>query len=562
MRMKAAEAIAHFLSNKGISDVFGVPGGVILDLLYAFHEQPGITPHLTFHEQSAGFAACGYAQVSGKAGVVYATKGPGFTNLLTPVADAYYDSIPVLVFTAHSIKELPKGVRSLSDQEMDTCAIVRKITKLSIRIDEIEDLMPTLSKAYNAALSGRKGPVLLDVYSKIFREEIPCIIDSSEKNKIRQINLGKLELALKSCKRPLFLIGDGVNQAQALDEFNNCLKHIQLPVISSRAAHNVVQDTSMYFGYIGSHGIRYANFLLSKSDLLICIGNRLAFPQQSASFSPIARKASFFCFEIDSSEIERNRGIADCTACDLRQALRELREKIWVSSQQYSAWLDVCRTIREDLMNYDCPPVVYAIEALLKCLHPSSVLVCDVGNNEFWVSRACVHSAVTYRTLYSKSFGALGNALGKAIGVYYAHLCPVVVFIGDQGLQFNSQDLQYISHHRLPIIVVLLNNSASGMIRDREELMGYSNNLHTTISDGYSTPDFSRIASSYGIRYILYSSLEENDFSQHINSFQPLMVEIVVSNDRKLTPFLPPGEPCQNLFPKLDRKLYDSLNQM
>ena len=546
--MTVAEAIARYLVDQGVTDAFGIPGGVVIELLYALEAQDGITPHLSYHEQAAGFAACGYAQVSGKLGVAYATKGPGFTNLITAIADAYYDSIPVLFLTSHSQAALPKQARTLVDQEMDSCTMVRQITKYACRIDTLAELAPAMQKACHAAQNGRKGPVFLDIKAGLFKQEMHEIPPASPEilpdTAARARDIGRL---IQSSKRPLMLIGDGINQAGVQDLFNQWLAQVRIPVVSSRYAHNVVKDKSLYFGYVGSHGIRYANYALAKADCVLALGNRLAFPEKSTSYSPIVKQTTIVRCEVDEAEFERHTTLTKNYHTHLEHLIQTLlREDS--RRGEHEKWIKTCGDLRSALHDYDCPKVVTDIERILVQLPRDIALVCDVGNNEFWVSRACVHVGVTNRTLYSKSFGALGSALCKAIGAYYATHRPVAAFIGDQGMQLNIQELQYIAQHQLPITIILLNNASSGMILDRERAMGHKAPLHTTAESGYIAPDFAAIAKGYGISHLFY----------HGNNAPlpspPLLLEMNVDKATSLTPSLPTDARIQDMVPQIDAR--------
>ena len=212
--MTGAQYIVDSLIRKGVTDAFGIPGGVVLSLLYAMDERKSeLTPHLSYHEQCSGFAACGYAQASGKIGVAYATRGPGFTNLITAIADAYYDSLPTLFITAHSAPCPPEGMRAMADQEMDTCSMVRNVTKMAVRIDDENSFAKNINKALQVATEGRKGPVFLDIAASLFKKEIACVTNDnnihSEDDYSKYID--KIAGAVKSAKRPIILVGDGIN---------------------------------------------------------------------------------------------------------------------------------------------------------------------------------------------------------------------------------------------------------------------------------------------------------------------------------------------------------------
>lgn len=556
--MKVSEYIAQYLQKQGVTDAFGIPGGVILELMYAFDATEGITPHLSFHEQCAGFAACGYAQVGGKLGVAYATKGPGFTNMLTAMADAYYDSIPVLFITAHSAATLPEGCRLVADQDMDTCGMVSNITKYAKRIDDIEEISISLEKACLIAKDGRKGPVFLDIAASLFKKEMGASesVYHQGEHFDTESYVSLICSEIKSAKRPVILLGDGINQSATNDAINRFIEKADVPVLSSRYCHNIVRNQEYYYGYVGSHGIRYANFILSKADLVISLGNRLYFPSNSVSYSKIINQAKFLRFDIDDGELNKHPQMLAGKQVDMASLVPALAMTD-TDCGNHKEWLEVCKTLKFQLKDEDVNDTVLLLSKLLKTLPKDCIIVNDVGNNEFWMSKACVYAGITNRTLYSKSFGALGNALGKAIGAYYATKKPVVAFVGDQGVQMNIQELQYISQHHLPIAIVLLNNSSSGMIKDREAIAGYGYSLHTTEESGYGTPKFSIVAEAYRMVY-----LRIDEYHSFPIIDKPLFLELSISENQMLTPSLPGGRDIQDLEPRINKELYNRLNKL
>lgn len=548
--MKIAQYIVDSLQNHGVTDVFGIPGGVILDLLYAFDAaKPKLTPHLMYHEQDAGFAACGYAQSSGKLGVAYATKGPGFTNLITAVAEAYYESIPVLFITAHS-SDLVDGMRTMSDQEMDTCAIVDKITKYAMCLDNAETFVEDFEHAIHTCLSGRKGPVLLDISSALWRQgvearEIP-IDESAIKDDVDFTEVARL---IRDAKRPVILAGDGIIQATAQDEFIDLVAKMDIPVITSRATHYMVAEDTHYMGYIGSHGMRCANFVLAKADLIMSIGNRMHYPLQSISFGDAMANKKVLRFDVDPSEFKREIPNSKTYAIDAKELISEMRNGA-CDYGNHAEWNRVCKRIRVELNDTDCEFPIPEIASILRLVPLNSVITCDVGNHEMLLSRASVWTGSQHQTIYSKAFGALGNALGKAIGAYYATRKPVLCFVGDQGLQMNSQELQYLAQHQLPITVVVLNNEKSGMIYDRE-IARYDYAVHTSKDSGYGHPNWEHVAHAYGMEY---RQLEDVDFTE------PTIVELCYAHEQ--IPYIPQGEKMQNMSPRLPDDLYNQLNTL
>lgn len=546
--MKIAQYIVESLQKHGVTDVFGIPGGVILDLLYAFNAaKPKLTPHLTYHEQDAGFAACGYAQASGKLGVAYATKGPGFTNLITAIAEAYFESIPVLFITAHS-SDVVEGMRTMSDQEMDTCAIVHTITKFAKRLDKAETFVGDFKKAIHTCISGRRGPVFLDISTALWRQEVEACEIPLEENTIEEdIDYAEIARVISEAKRPVVLVGGGIVQASAQDEFCELVAKMDIPVISSRATHYLLAGDKHYMGYIGSHGMRSANFVLAKADLIIAIGNRMHYPVQSKSFGEAMSNKKVLRFDIDSTEFIREIPNSTTYTIDAKELISGILKGAY-DYGNHAEWNRVCNRIRVELNDMDCESPIPEIASILRNMPQNSVITCDVGNHEMLVSRASAWTDSQHKTIYSKAFGALGNALGKAIGAYYAIRKPVLCFVGDQGLQMNSQELQYIVQHRLPITVVVMNNEKSGMIYDRE-IARYDYAIHTSKNSGYGHPNWVKVAHAYSLEY---RQLEDVDFTE------PTIVELCYQQEQ--IPYAPQGEEVQNMYPCLPEDLYNQLN--
>lgn len=554
--MNGAEYLTDHLIKLGVTDVFGIPGGVVLDFLYELDRRKSeLAAHLSFHEQCAGFAASGYAQHGGRLGVAYATKGPGITNLLTPVADAYSDGNPVLIVTAHSERSLDKKVRFTGEQELDTVDIFKSATKYAVRIDSAELFPREIKRACDIALEGRKGPVLIDVLTNIFTENVPDMAVPDSTGTVTTIKSADyIADRLKTSHRPMFLIGDGIHQAHAEDLVRDLSEKAKIPVLSSRCSEDVMPMSEMYYGYIGSHGIRYANFILSKADLIIALGNRLAFPINSSSFKSIYENSEIIWIESDESEAERHIPNCKCFIENVSETLNELKGRN-ICYAEPEKWLGVCKRLKDELFEADINTPTKILSEAFKAISDDISIVNDVGNNEFWSSRAYIYAGVSNRMLYSKCFGALGCSLGKSLGVYYAGKTPVLCVTGDQGLQLNSQELQFIGMNKLPIAILLLNNNSSGMIRSREKRR-YGRFVHTTAESGYGTPDFKKLADAYGIEYKEY----EPDIFKKID--RPILVEAIIDEDADLEPDLPKGSKCQNLAPELDGTLFDELDKL
>lgn len=561
--MNVAEYLIKRIKDEGVTDVFGIPGGVVLDFLYAVDQEDGITPHLNFHEQSAGFAASGYAQVKGRLGVAYATRGPGVSNLITAIADSFYESTPVLFISAHSSSQtLPEGMRILNDQDIDFSTELKSITKYSARIDDVSSVEVNIDRAITAALTGRKGPVFLDFLSSLWNKEIESDEEASSKKEYYKNNVEGIKKAvaeiindIDNSSRPVILIGDGIHQSGMAEQCISLAEKLSVPVISSRYAADVLNGSAAYYGYIGSHGIRYANFILSKADLILALGNRLAFPVDSNSYKPVYENTKILRIEVDESEFQRKIPNSISYRFNLQDILPALAKGA-ENLQRKETWISICDSIRSELENSDINDAVLGINQVLNLIPDKMVIVSDVGNQEFWLSRAYVRSRINNRVQYSKSFGALGNGIGKSIGAYYSTHSPILCVAGDQGFQLNIQELQFLVQNNIPIVIFLINNCSSGMIRQRENSK-YSYLLHTTLKDGYSEPNFKAIVTAYGIEYY--------EFPKDINKVdwgKSGLLEMKVDERLELTPSLPKGRSIQNMYPDLNRNTYEYLSNI
>lgn len=540
-KMKISEYLVKELIKEGVTDAFGIPGGVILPFLYEL-EKSVVKPHLTYHEQTAAFAACGYAQSSGLLGVAYATRGPGIMNMLTAIAEAYQESIPVLFITAHCKRESIEGVRFSTNQEVDIVNCIKGITKYAANVENTNEAIFHIKKAIRIANEGRKGPVLIDVFSELWDREIVlsnAIEHTSDRTTKCVYSLTRvIDKHFAEAKRPIFLIGDGLRYTLPKIELVSVLNNVKIPILSSRGSLDLVSGSPYYFGYIGSHGIRYSNFILSKADLIVVIGNRMAFPRNSDSFAPILNQAKIIRIDIDEGELN-NIIPGEISFCmDAKDLLNQLKE-VYVRKKQ--SWIDVCEQIRNELINEDCLEPIQKISEFISANY-TKAYICDVGNNEFWFSRAYEKTKCTSLVLMSKSFGTLGSAIGKAIGAFYALHEKIVCVVGDQGLQYNIQEFQYLAVNDLPIKILLINNNSSGMISDHERDRYGEKFIHVNKETGYITPNFKHIAEAYGIH--------------------DKLVVIDINEDIKLTPTLPKGRLCQDMEPAISRDRYDWLNKL
>jgi acetolactate synthase-1/2/3 large subunit len=569
--LKVSDYVVNFLIKKGIVDVFGIPGGVVLDFLDSVGKKKGeITARLNYNEQASAFAACGYAQTFGELTVAYATRGPGITNMVTGVADAFCDSLPVFFITAHSHKSVLSDIRIEEEQEFDTVKMLSAITKYAVKIENVDDVRYEIEKACFLALNGRPGPVLVDFLTNVLKADInpetqrpfmPEELGYDDYSSCEAI-IYCIRQELGKARRPIILIGDGIKQSDTQEYMKKLALKWGIPVLSSRSAQDIIPDSENYYGYIGSHAVRYSNFILSKCDLIISLGNRLAFKPRSKSFGVVTERAKIIRIDVDKSEFLREIPNAVNFVCDLKKIMPLLVESSieWKNSTN---WVSACKEIKEALYTYDTGYPVNIISEIIKNAGEQTIITSDVGNNEFLLSRAYTFSRTSNRILYSKSFGVLGCSLPKAIGAYYSTKNRIFCFTGDQGLQMNIQELQFIAKESLPVLIVLLNDSSSGMIRDEQEKKFNSRYLCTTLESGYSVPDFEKVAKAFGIKYFSCDAKTNiNMLKSLFNDNEPALIEIKLNEDICEIPYLPIGYSMQNLVPEIDKGLYEKLERL
>lgn len=564
--MTVAEYVVDQLEKQRVTDAFGIPGGVVLPLLYAMNNNPLVEAHLTYNEQMAGFAACGYAQSEGRIGVAYATRGPGITNMITCMVEAYQESIPVLFITAHGDRS-ELGLRVESNQEIDLVETTSRFTKFSANINDVDSVDKSLKTAFKLMLSGRKGPAFLDFSAGIWNKEMKCeqevsiFVSNSKVTDDVEMVVDCILNELSKAKRPVILIGDGIRQSGCIELAQDVLSKFHIPIISSRGAQDLFAFSDLYYGYVGSHGNRYANFILSKTDLIISIGNSLSFPINSDSFRSIFEHTKIIRIDIDQGEFKRELPNSVNYNIDIRCMLNVLKNSVYEMKRD-ALWINVCNILKESLEKEDISETVEKISKLLKVNHSEMEFVCDVGNNEFWFSRAYEYVRPRGNILYSKTYGTLGSSLGRAIGVYFATRKNVVCVVGDQGFQTNIQELQFISMWKIPIKIVLINNRCSGMIRDQEERKYVKKYIHIDSNTGYGAPKFCDIIGAYDMEYRDFDSCRERELFELLELNIPVVIEIKIRNDVSLIPHLPKGNDCQKMEPMIKNDLYNYLNSL
>lgn len=568
MKMKVSDYIVEFFITKGIMDVFGYPGGMVTHLMDSFRkfEEKGFTAHLMYHEQAASFAACAYAQCKNLPGVAYATSGPGATNLVTGIANAYFDSIPTIFITGQvNLSENSDGllVRQKRFQEMKIVDVVKPITKFSTRIDNAEDIPRMLEECYLIATTERPGPVLIDIPMNISSSEIEICDKISNCNKIEISENNGLEedfaYLLNHSKNPVVIAGAGISQTGSKKDFNRLIEKWKIPVITSMIAIDTIgTDNPLNFGFLGVYGHRYANIILSECDLIISIGSRLDLRQIGSSKDKFAKNAKLVRVEIDKNECgnvikEDEIDIID----DLRNVIFKFLK---IEFRVDEKWLERCNYIKNKLKHYDDIEPVKFLKKLTEKTDFIETYTTDVGQNQVWAAQS-VHINNKSRVLFSGGHAAMGYSIPATIGAYIATGKNVVAISGDGGFQMNIQELQFISQYRLPIKILVINNKSLGMIRHFQELYFDKKYFQTVNEGGYGVVDLKAISKAYGIRY---KKMSQKSISEKVVDMfkdeEPTLFEIVLNEDTYVYPKLRFGDEITNQEPYLSKDFKKELD--
>ncbi len=557
--MKASDYIVEFIEKQNITDVFGYPGGMVTHLMDSLSKS-SIRSHVTYHEQGAAFAACGYAQTTGKVGVAYATSGPGATNLITGICNAYFDSTPTLFITGQVNTFESKGdlgVRQRGFQETDIVSIVKPVTKYAVRITDASRLRFHLEQAFHIAQKGRKGPVLLDIPMDIFRADIdPDMLEGFTPHETEpESSFDELLDAIGASSRPVILAGSGIKTAGAVKLLNEVAAHLSIPVITTMLAVDICKDS---YGFIGAYGSRTANFIAAKSDLVISLGARLDVRQIGANRSAFAPDACIVRVEIDKDELSLKAHEDEIQInADVKDALKAM---LTIQARPVNEWNNVCDTIRDELKDIDNKLPNKLVQKISDMIPEGSVITTDVGQNQVWVAQS-FNVKADQRIFFSGGHGAMGYSLPAAIGCALASGREVYSFSGDGGIQMNIQELQTIARENIPVKIILFNNCALGMIRHFQEMYFDNNYVQTIPSGGYTVPDFGAIAGAYKIPYSCVedaSDIDEKLFAQE----GPQFIEVKINEPTYVFPKLEFGKPNQDQEPLLPRELFNRLMEL
>ncbi len=577
--MKLSDYIVAFLQKKGIRHFFGYQGTMIAHLADSIERNPLTENHSCYNEQGAAFAACGYAQAKEQCACAYATSGPGAVNLLSGVADAYYDSLPVVFLTGQlNTYEYSgiKGLRQQGFQETDIISMVKPITKYAVQIRKPEDIVPELNKAYHIATTGRRGPVLIDLPMNIQRSEIEEPVydmeftdQHTDRGQAKEVTDVILE-ALEQSERPVIMLGHGVDSAVSQQRLISFARKRDIPVITSVLAKSVLPyDHPLNFGCIGgAYGHRYANMIANaKSDLLLCFGISLCTRQIGTKVHEFAKGAKIIRVDIDSYNLKRDiheNGINEKKLqAETGAVIQCMEEENRREPKKFSDWLLVCKEIKDNLQAVDDQtPERYTnrmIADLSDMLQNTSAIAVDVGQHMVW-SYQSFKNREGQKLLFSGGHGAMGYGLPAAIGAYYATGKPSVCICGDGAFQMNIQELEWVKRENLPIKMLIMNNEALGMIRHLQR--DYFDCLFTGTTDGcgFASCNFEKVAQAYGIpaKRMMCDAVKEMA-PQFLKEQGPGLLEVMLEHGTYAYPKTCLGEPIHNQQPYAPKEVFDKL---
>ena len=565
MNIKISDYIIEFLLSKNINKTFGYIGGAIAHIYHSIDKYKEMEIINCIHEQGAGFAAEGYARITGKSGVAFATSGPGATNLITPIGSCYFDSVPTMFITGQVNTyeyKYDKPVRQIGFQETDIVSIIKPIVKYAVMIDDINNIKYELEKAYYLSQNGRKGPVLVDIPMNIQRSEIDITSLKSffesneyfelENNKKEKNNVDEVINLLKESKRPIVLIGGGVRLSNSNEELLNYVKKHSIPVVYSLMGKDAISEDYKYnLGLIGSYGNRYGNLALANSDLILVLGSRLDTRQTGTSLDTFAREAKIIQVDVDKNELGSKIKIDIEINSDVKDFINELSQyEINIDTTEWLKKLKEYRNKFSSTVGIDNNLKIpnHVVSMISNYLTNENVCV-DVGQHQMWTAQS-LNTKEAQRVLFSGGMGAMGFALPAAIGACVGANKRTVVIAGDGGIQMNIQELEVIKRRKLPIKIFVLNNKNLGMVRQFQEL--YFDKKYLGTIDDYSVPNLVEITKAYGIkaRKIDDISKLEIELKDIFSSNEPELINIELPVEMTtVEPKLIVNKPIEDMHP-------------
>lgn len=544
--MNGAEYTVRFLKDKGVTDSFGYPGGQVLALYDAIYQYQ--FPHtLTRHEQGAIHAAEGYARATGKTGVVIATSGPGATNLVTGIADAYLDSTPLFIVTG----QVPSGsIGKDAFQEADVTGITMPITKNNYLVKFPEDLPGVLEEAWMLVTNGRHGPVLVDIARDVFEAQIPdgiskpSMIQPYLPKPVSEKELDFCIKALKKAKRPLILAGGGANKTvEGAALLNELASIMHIPGVNTLMGKGAWKsDAPYYMGMVGMHGCPAGNIALRDCDLLMTLGFRFS-DRVVAIPAEMREKKVILQIDIDNAEFAKTMSTDLSIQADAVEFLKEFLGKLkkQKTSLDFSQWLNTCRRTEKKY------PLVYSKTGKLKPqeviahvaehIKKGCTVVTDVGQHQMFAAQYFPVDRPN-RFITSGGLGTMGFGVPAAMGAAIGTNDIICLFVGDGGFQMTMQELSVISNRNLPVKIFILDNACLGMVRQWQELFYQKHYSHSILDQN---PDFVTLAKAYRMKAIRIEHREElSQLDALLNMPEPLLVHCVVDEKENVYPMIPP----------------------
>ena len=550
MKLNGSDIIAEVLIEHGVDTVFGYPGGAVLNIYDALYKYRDKIHHiLTAHEQGASHAADGYARATGKTGVVIATSGPGATNLVTGIATAYMDSVPMVAITGNVGTSL---IGRDAFQEVYITGITMPITKHGFIVKDVNILASTIRKAFRIAKSGRPGPVLVDVTKDVtantceFSPALP--MPAKRRSRYTQADIDSALDLIEHAKRPFLYVGGGAILSEASEEVRAFAKRVDAPVCDTLMGKGAFDGYDpLYTGMIGMHGTKASNLGVSRCDLLIALGARFS-DRVVGNAAKFAAGAKVLHIDIDAAEINKNIHADVAVIGDLKAVLQELNERL--PQQGHPDWTDYVKQLKEKYpLKYDrsglsCP---YIMEELDRITKGDAIITTDVGQHQMWAAQY-YHYTKPRTFLSSGGLGTMGYGLGACIGAKMGRPEKICVNIaGDGCFRMNMNELATASRYGIPVIEIVINNHVLGMVRQWQTLFYGKRYSQTVLEDSV---DFCKVAEGLGCLAIRVTKKEEVGpaIEKAIASGRPALIECVIPKDDKVFPMVPAGAALDEVF--------------
>lgn len=562
MILNGSQIVIECLKEQGVDTVFGYPGGTILNIYDELYKNSDdITHILVSHEQGAAHAADGYARSTGKVGVCMATSGPGATNLVTGIATAYMDSVPIVAITANVAKS---GLGKDSFQEIDIVGATMPITKHNYIVKEIEDLAPTLRKAFKIAKSGRPGPVLVDITKDVTANKIEFISEKPEEIKrysadITQDDIDTVADMIDASEKPFILVGGGAVISEAHEEVRKFADLVDAPVCDSLMGKGAIEGTNpRYTGMIGMHGTKTSNFGVTECDLLIVLGARFS-DRVTGNARAFAKNASIVHIDVDPSEINKNVHADASIIGDIKEVLTRLNKKVTQQdNKEWMAHIDEMKAqypLDLDQSKLTGPAV---IDSVYRITEGKAIITTDVGQHQMWAAQFYNYSRPR-QLITSGGLGTMGYGVGACIGSKMGNKDKICINIaGDGCFRMNMNEIATATRYNIPIIQIVINNHVLGMVRQWQTLFYGKRYSNTVLNDAV---DFVKIAEGMGAKAYRATTIEEFEIAlkDAIKMDIPCVIDAQIDQDDKVFPMVPANTAISEAFSAEDlaEKGYD-----